>query len=500
MRPSITLPALLLAMAALNGAAAGYAAFYVDASASSCSDTGPGTETQPWCSISKAGAAPPDAVVLVRPGSYGDLNVAAGRTGSLTIAGETARPLLGDIAIGSSNVRIRNFLVRETGADFAGVRATAVDNFVFESNEVVHGTVQGRDCDGCVFRGNHIHDGPTYPEATEAGFACGCGVAVFTYSGQQSQQVLIENNLIDDQNGDGVHINNVIGPRILNNRILSSNITGGDHVDTIQLAISQDPVIEGNYGRDNPHGVLMTDRTPLDGPDADNRALVMRNNVIHNTIGYGVNGPPGPNGLIINNTFAHVGSDPDARGGTITQTVKDFPTHSPGAVAANNVTEGHLSCAVTCHHNFEADPFPFEGDFELPAGHAGVNGADPALAPATDQLGRERVGAPDAGARERQASASPPPPPLPPPPPPPPPPVAYHPACEPTCDQQIGDLEAQRAQLQAGLAARTAELEACRAKLAQINAIRHDSGSNGSKLNRIHTVIHEGGLCAGFSP
>jgi hypothetical protein len=534
MKPSITLPALLLAMAALNGAAAGFAAFYVDASASACSDTGPGTETQPWCS--------------------------------------------------------------------------------------------------------------------------------------------------------------------------------------------------------NPHGVLTTDRTPIDGPDADNRALVGRNNVIHTTVGYSINGAIDPNRLWVNNTHAHIATDPDARGGTLPRNSGSVTTGSAGAVAANNVTEGHLGCSYGsgCHHIYETDPYPFAGDFELQAGQAAVGGADPALAPATDQLGRARHGAPDAGAREFQSitpigqiyiamptagtdanpiihqdfasndrfflngthdiilrrgsfrpatephgssqikawtvngvlhqpddilledivmenfhdpneghpggpihvmsgtdltfrrvmldhgeiyaieftrfqgdtpervliedswlgggfqtgvsillgaghgesyrnytvrnvtgagslqcGAAPfdaatiivedsrfdrltgcngkatftnvvvrqnccgnvlpagvtinpnvdlskklpgEPPPSPPPPPPPPPPAGYHPACEPTCDQQIADLEAQRAQLQAGLAARTAELEACRAKLVQVNAIRHDSGSNGSKLNRIHTVIHEGGLCAGFSP
>jgi hypothetical protein len=84
-----------------------------------------------------------------------------------------------------------------------------------------------------------------------------------------------------------------------------------------------------------------------------------------------------------------------------------------------------------------------------------------------------------------------------PPPPPPPPtttqppstttePPPYQPACEPNCDQTIQTL--------------TAERNACRSKLARINTAYHGSGSRAAKLSQIHTLVHEAGPCAGFSP
>ena len=66
---------------------------------------------------------------------------------------------------------------------------------------------------------------------------------------------------------------------------------------------------------------------------------------------------------------------------------------------------------------------------------------------------------------------------------------------------------AQYDALAALVATRTAERDsaraardACRNKLARINTNIHGSASRATKLSRIHTIIHEAGLCAGFTP
>src|SRR5689334_13129970 len=48
------------------------ATFYVDNSSPSCSNAGPGTESQPYCTISAAVAAHqgPGTTILVKPGTY----------------------------------------------------------------------------------------------------------------------------------------------------------------------------------------------------------------------------------------------------------------------------------------------------------------------------------------------------------------------------------------------------------------------------------------------
>jgi len=57
------------------GAAIGAGTFYVDNTSASCSSTGPGTEAQPYCTISAAVAAQhgPGTTILVKPGIYREM-------------------------------------------------------------------------------------------------------------------------------------------------------------------------------------------------------------------------------------------------------------------------------------------------------------------------------------------------------------------------------------------------------------------------------------------
>lgn len=73
-------------------------------------------------------------------------------------------------------------------------------------------------------------------------------------------------------------------------------------------------------------------------------------------------------------------------------------------------------------------------------------------------------------------------------------------ACDEPTWEQYDELEAQRAELQAQLVDREARLAECRDKLRRINNNFHSDQGNRKKLRRIHNILHEEGLCSGFSP
>src|SRR6185503_19493246 len=68
------LPAILCALAGVTAGtiAAASGTYYVDIDNPACSNTGPGTESVPYCSIGPAAAARggPDTTILVKPGIY----------------------------------------------------------------------------------------------------------------------------------------------------------------------------------------------------------------------------------------------------------------------------------------------------------------------------------------------------------------------------------------------------------------------------------------------
>ena len=70
---SVALASIALLASSLTAFAAG--TFYVDNSSGSCSDSGPGTEAQPYCTISAAIAANkgPGTTILVKPGTYREM-------------------------------------------------------------------------------------------------------------------------------------------------------------------------------------------------------------------------------------------------------------------------------------------------------------------------------------------------------------------------------------------------------------------------------------------
>jgi hypothetical protein len=358
---------------------------------------------QPWCTLAKGSAAEEGSTIVVRGaatsyGPFGTLSVP-----NVRWQGE-GKPQVGSADVRAGGIRLSGFHV--TGSPFAQWDARQAPGTVLENNEFDHAITRFRNADRSVVRNNYFHDGPTYSEATEGGAFCGCAAWFGAYNGDSSRNPTFERNLVERWFGDGVHLNSVVGARIVGNRFLDGRAEGGDHVDLIQVLGGRDHLIEGNLARDWQHGIMVTDYTPEDGPDADARAMIVRNNAVHTRVGYGWNGPPGPSSLVVNNSFGT--SAETLRGVSVTDTVKSDPQRSSGAVFANNAVEGDLGIAgtITEHHNLARDPFGYLDEFELPADDRAVDAADPTLAPAADMFGQPRVGPPDVGAKEHEGAGS----------------------------------------------------------------------------------------------
>jgi hypothetical protein len=103
-------PAARPAVAAVTAAAAGSTDLYVsNASGSGCSDSGSGTQAQPFCTIAAAAAAvQPGQTVIVEPGEYGATTISASGTAADPItflAADTSDNLAGLASIGYSTTQ-----------------------------------------------------------------------------------------------------------------------------------------------------------------------------------------------------------------------------------------------------------------------------------------------------------------------------------------------------------------------------------------------------------
>jgi Right handed beta helix region len=438
---------MVAAVAAVSVSAAETTTYHVDGGSGSCSDTGPGSEAQPWCSIPDAPPAGSEVVVHAMGASYGDVNPQspnvtyrgedapdvsglAGAVSPSMFAGRTM-PEVGDVEIRASGVAWTGF--RHTAAGTAPIAALDVrqaDDVRIEGNEVDYGSVRVRDADRMVMRANYLHNGPTHADGI-AELSCPCGVWIGAYNGIGSNDVRVEFNRIDDWRSDLLHVQNSgTGAKLLHNkgfRVYKEPESPG-HIDAIQMVGSGDVTIVGNDFRDVEHGILVTDHTPEDR-NGDGRALTVLNNIIEARKGRSFLGPPGPGSLVANNTFVRAETWDDDRDGDGERDGNDWAgecdvdwtesrdpgAHSQGAVFANNFCKGSPSLVDSRIiqsaniHIPRFEEFAFLADYELPADSPAVGAANAAYAPPLDGLSRSRVGPPDTGARERQGSNPPPP-------------------------------------------------------------------------------------------
>ena len=270
--------AALLAIDARPAAAA--TVLYVDKNNPSCSDTGSGTSTQPYCSIAPAAkVATTGQTVQVASGTYNEL-VSVGKSGG---AGApvvyTAAPGA-TVTVGSgvangfkvstkSNVTIQGFTV--SGTTSYGIYVTGGSNVTVSNN-----TVNNSGSHGIYVTGSSSNVTVSNNTVNNAG---GTGI----YVTSSSSNVTVSGNGVSGGASYGIYVNTLSGITVSGNTVSnttsyginvagSSNITvsgnnvsgAGEHVSGstkygIKLADTSGSVVSGNVSHDNSEAGIFLD-------------------------------------------------------------------------------------------------------------------------------------------------------------------------------------------------------------------------------------------------
>jgi parallel beta-helix repeat protein len=292
---------LALIVAAAAAAQASGSNLYVDNGNPNCSDTGPGTQSQPFCTIGHAASvAAAGNTVIVSAGTYSE-NVTIGKSGDpgspivfsvapgatvtvtgwshgftilsqsyVTIQGFTVKTTSGDgiDVTGSSNVTLSGNDVSYAGQPAygltaAGIRLTDTTDSLVQSNTVHHNTTAGIYLKGTTTRvqvlGNHAYmNAAGYTRLAPGIDVRSSGNTIANNvshdnedSGLQfypggSDSLAVSN--VAYNNGDhGIDDLNVTGQRIIGNAIYN-NVTAGINVEASTVSSA---TVENNISVDN---------------------------------------------------------------------------------------------------------------------------------------------------------------------------------------------------------------------------------------------------------
>jgi len=185
----LLLAAWLTSMVLINGTPAGAVAptLFVDKNNSSCSDSGAGTQTQPFCTIGKAASiAVAGQTVTVNAGSYAeDVNPANSGTATslivFTAASGATVTVLGQTngwtVSGRSFIKIHGFAVTQTTGP--GISVSSSSNITIDSNHVSFSgqPISGLSAKGILVTGssNSLIVGNQTDHNSDAGISLGSG-------------------------------------------------------------------------------------------------------------------------------------------------------------------------------------------------------------------------------------------------------------------------------------------------------------------------------------
>jgi len=345
----------------------------------------------PWCSLQRAAtAAPSGSTVVVRGGSYAELQIEnVHRRPHVTF-----RPFL------SEQVAVAGIGTKNTsGLRFQGLRITSYvdlgdysDRIQLIGNDLSPHGIHMRRVNGVLIERNRIHD--LAPKSSNG--KCGCGIWGQSWKNENGvRNVVIRRNVITDLHGDGIHFGNGRNVVIEGNTITNAIRIDDDHVDSIQIMGTHGLVIRGNYIGNNQHGLMFTDKA--------SPGVVIENNVIVKT-SYGINAGDIPDARIVNNTFwgnrwgaALIRDDardaPQPDGIVFKNNIIDETRHSDGGRFAEygyNLVETGPLLAPTDRRGTARFVNPERGNFRLAAGSPGIDAGTSVRAPQRDRAGRPR--------------------------------------------------------------------------------------------------------------
>ena len=360
---------------------------YVDRAATNCSDSGPGSVTQPYCTIVRAASsATPGDTVEVRAGTYtGTITVANSGTQTAPITFHpapgaivtvTAPSGLGFSVKGKNWITIDGFRIAGTGSHGIGVTGTGI---VIRNNDVSNAgvrtsgkTARGINldgCTGCIVADNVVHDNSDHgifltggTTATTIlhnevfGNARGYARAAAGISATNASNNTYDGNIAHDNEDTGIQVRTAANNFLVVNNISYDN---GDHgYDTLSATGTRyiSNVAFGNY---------------KDGfsIESSSTGSTVRNNI-------GVN-----NGLttgeydlwVSDNSQAGFSSDYNIFWNSTSQTpIKWGSTRYASVAAFRDATPNE-------DHGIGADPkfvAPGSGDFHLMAGSPAIDSAD----------------------------------------------------------------------------------------------------------------------------
>lgn len=428
---------LLCALLLPSSAAAAGATLYVDGSNPSCSDTGSGTQTQPFCTIKAAASKTgPGYTVQVAAGTYPE-NV------SITRSGTSSDPIVFTPAPGAT--------VTVSGGTGIGINLSAVSWVVVRGFTVTQTPDYGINATGSshiTISGNHVSfAGQPVSGQNKTGIRL-----------SNTSDSLVSGNTSDHNSDYGIMLTSgstrdeVRGNLTFDNSRVFSRATAG-----IRLYASPGNTVDGNVSHDNQD-------SGIECYPGSNNTLVY-NNVVYDNGDHGIDDLTTTGQRIISNTAYHnVTAGINVEGGSTGATVannisvdngiKSPRTHSDiriehGSTAGTTVdydlvyltvpdtvliwdSVGYSSLAAFQAasgqetHGIFADPRfvnPGSGDFRLRPGSPAIDSANSSVSgqPGTDVLGTPRIDDPatantgvgprtydDRGAYEFQPGQAPP--------------------------------------------------------------------------------------------
>src|SRR6266542_2087038 len=242
----------------VRGAAAAAAVLYVDRNNPSCSDTGPGTSTQPFCTIKPAASqATAGQTVQVASGTYPELV-------TVSNSGAPGSPIVFSAAPGAS-VTVSG---QANGFKLAGKSYVTIQGFTV-ANTSSYGFYVCSSSSNVIVSGNTVSN------------IASNGIYVTTLS----SNVTVSGNTVSGVNGVGIYVNTLSNVTVSGNTI-SNTSNYGLHVDTssnvtvsgndvsfagqravdlikygIKLTDTTNSLVSGNVSHDNSNDGIFLDAT-----------------------------------------------------------------------------------------------------------------------------------------------------------------------------------------------------------------------------------------------
>src|SRR6266545_5051536 len=219
----------------VRGAAAAAAVLYVDRNNPSCSDTGPGTSTQPFCTIKPAASqATAGQTVQVASGTYPELV-------TVSNSGAPGSPIVFSAAPGAS-VTVSG---QANGFKLAGKSYVTIQGFTV-ANTSSYGFYVSSSSSNVIVSGNTVSN------------IASNGIYVTTLS----SNVTVSGNTVSGVNGYGIYVNTLSNVTVSGNDV---SFAGQRAVDLIKYGIkltdTTNSLVSGNVSHDNSNDGIFLDAT-----------------------------------------------------------------------------------------------------------------------------------------------------------------------------------------------------------------------------------------------